>query len=326
MIDTQYTIMSILGERFNYYRLPQLPDDKVKLQAEKALEHAGDEGAMRGELSSMVASFFSGIGNTKPQAFTIPERDKLTALATFATRCRSPIDRDSYHYEDIRNIPGIEAPNRMVKVLAQLHRGLRLIGVDYQLAWHLVEKTAIDSMPALRQRVLMKMIEDYIDLNPGALPTQNIATLVGYPSNTARRVLEDMSFYKIVDRITRGSEGGSSTSDTWQLTDWTLDLYQKATVGLDQPEAPAQEAIEVTNGTPEIRQEILNNNKLPDKTINNLNTIEGSISGKSLSISFVCTNCKGREYWIKNRDEKKYDKKCAKCWAPPDGTQIFEDD
>jgi len=320
VIDTQYAIMSILGERFNYYRLPTLPDDQLKLRSDKALEHAGQEDAMRSELSSMIASFFSGISNVKSQAFTTQERDKLTALATFATRCRSPIDRDSYHYEDIRNIPGIEAPNRMVKVLAQLQRGLRLIGVDYQSAWHLVEKTAMDSMQELRRKLLINMLDNHAGATP--IPTNEAATLVGYPTNTARRVLEDISCYGVVERILRGSEGGSSTSDTWLLTDWTLDLYEKALVGLDQPEAPAQETIEITNGAPEIRQEILNNNKLPDKQLNNLNNIEASISGKSLGISFVCPNCKERRYWVGLGDQKK----CAKCWTPPPEARIFEDD
>lgn len=322
VIDTQYTIMAILGERFNYYRLPVLPDDQLKLRADKALEHAGQESTMRSELSSMIASFFSGIGSAKPQSFTTQERDKLTALATFSTRCRSPIDRDAYHYEDIRNIPGVEAPNRMVKVLAQLLRGLRLIGVDYNLAWHLVEKTAIDSMPELRRKLLTSMLNNHSSSTP--IPTQEAAVLVGYPTNTARRVLEDMSCYGVVDRILRGSDGGSSTSDTWLLTDWTLGVHQKAIVELDQPEALAQETIETTNGAPEIRQEIHNNNKLPNKTINNLDNIEARISGKSLSntLSFVCPNCKSRQYWIGQGNAKK----CAKCWTPPEGAKVFEDD
>ena len=47
-----------------------------------------------------------------------------------------------------------------------------------------------------------------------------------------------------------------------------------------------------------------------------------SVTDKPLSLSFVCPNCKGREYWVWQGKVKK----CAKCWTPREGAPIFEDD
>lgn len=76
------------------------------------------------------------------------------------------------------------------------------------------------------------------------------------------------------------------------------------------------------------------NNKLlnkieaqPTSPTSLINTKEGEVAptGKPLAkndISFVCSNCGGRQYWIWQGKVKK----CAECWTPPEGTQIFEDD
>jgi len=46
------------------------------------------------------------------------------------------------------------------------------------------------------------------------------------------------------------------------------------------------------------------------------------ITDKSPLVSFVCSNCGGRQYWVWQGNIKK----CAKCWAPPEGERVFEDD
>jgi putative DNA primase/helicase len=47
-----------------------------------------------------------------------------------------------------------------------------------------------------------------------------------------------------------------------------------------------------------------------------------SVTDKPLSLSFICPNCKRREYWVWQGSVKK----CSTCWTPPEGEALFEDD
>lgn len=221
-IDGFYAVMSILGERFTYYRLLDTSEDN---KAEKALIHAGHETEMRSELAGMVADFFSTLDISKPVDFTTEERDKLIHLAVFTTRCRSAVERDSFSSREIQLIPGAESPTRLVKVLAQLLRGLQVVGITKERAWELVQKVALDSMPALRQRVVLAMLE--IDADT---VTSDLATRLGYPTVTTRRALEDLACYGIIKRESQGV----GNADLWSLTDWTRKTYQAATSTLSE--------------------------------------------------------------------------------------------
>ncbi len=215
-IDGFYSVMSMLGERFTYYRMPVTAENE---KAEKALIHAGHEAEMRSELAHMVADFFNTLDISKPVGLTIEERDKLIHLAVFTTHCRSGVERDSFSSREIQLIPGAESPTRLVKVLAQLLRGLQVIGITKGRAWELVEKTALDSMPALRQKVVLAMLETDVEI-----ATSNLATRLGYPTVTTRRTLEDLTCYGVVKRKSQG-EG---RADIWSLTDWTRKTYEAA--------------------------------------------------------------------------------------------------
>ena len=221
-IDGFYAVMSILGERFSYYRLGEVPEAN---RAEKALIHSGHESEMRGELSEMVAGLLNNVDYTTDIEFSAEERQKLVHLAIFTTRCRSAVERDSYVNREISLIPGVESPTRLVKVLAQLLKGLQVVGVAKGRAWQLVEKTALDSMPALRQKTVLAMI--HLDYEIG---TSDLAAQLGYPTNTTRRTLEDLACYGIVER----DVGGAGKADLWRASDWTRNEFEAATTTLPQ--------------------------------------------------------------------------------------------
>lgn len=252
-IDGFYAVMAILGERFAYYRLPTTSDTN---KAQKALTHAGHEAEMRYELSSLVADFFNRLDMSKPVELTEAENDKLTNLAVFSARCRSPVERDVYASREIQLIPGVEAPTRLVKVLSQLLRGLQTIGIPKARAWELVQKTGLDSMPALRQNVLLAMLApDAVD----EFITSGLAMQLGYPTNTTRRTLEDMACYGIVER----DKGGKNNADLWSVSRWTRETYKAATVGLPEiREGTYTPTITVSNQIQSnININILNNKK-----------------------------------------------------------------
>jgi len=60
-IDRAYSVMGTLGERFAFYRLPELDEAGKRAQAEKALAHAGRELEMRRELAEAVLGLFTGL-------------------------------------------------------------------------------------------------------------------------------------------------------------------------------------------------------------------------------------------------------------------------
>ena len=112
-----------------------------------------------------------------------------------------------------------------MKVLAELLRGLQVIGVEKWRAWDLVTKVAFDSMPALRQKVVLSMIEKDTDT-----ATSDLATRLGYPTNTTRRTLEDLACYGIVERQSQGL----GKADIWRVTDWTRSTFKAAMATLPE--------------------------------------------------------------------------------------------
>jgi len=216
-IDGYYAVMSALGERFCFYRLPEGDEQE---RAWKALENAGLESKMRGELAEAVAVLFSKI--TPPATLpplSTPETKRLIALASLVAKCRSPIERDPYNREIVL-IPGAESPTRLVKVLGLLFGGLEAIGCPRERAWELTQKTALDSMPLLRRKVL----EELLTKNTSTLNTTTIAVNLGWPTQTTRRALEDLQCYGMVERM--HSEG---KADEWWLSGEATITYQHAT-------------------------------------------------------------------------------------------------
>jgi hypothetical protein len=212
-IDSHHAVMGSMGERFVLYRLPPTDADA---QARRALDHVGREGSMRTALADAVAGVLDSVDAARllsPADDTT--RDRLVKLSTLAVRCRSAVERDSYSRE-IELIPEAEAPARLALVLLRILNALRAIGADEATAWQLVQRCALDSMPAIRRTVL----EDLIRQPDGATTTE-IAERVSYPTTTARRALEDLTAHGIVRR----ESGGQGRADHWHVAAWTRDRW-----------------------------------------------------------------------------------------------------
>jgi hypothetical protein len=209
-IDRHHAVMGAMGERFVLVRLPEADAEE---QARRALDHAGREREMRGELRGVVCALFEGsLGEPRPPS--LRDRERLVALATFVVRCRSAVERDSYSRE-VELVPEAEAPTRLVVVLERLLAGLDAVGVDRRAAWRVVTRAALDSIPALRRAV----IEALHVLGEG--DTRVVADAVRYPTTTARRALEDLNAHGVVCRFPQG-EG---KADRWALTGWAQAQY-----------------------------------------------------------------------------------------------------
>lgn len=215
-IDGAHAVMGTLGERFVFCRIP--PEGRHAV-ANRALGHAGQEVAMRSELAAAVGGL---LAHTTPQGtadLAAGETKRLVALADLATVCRAPVVRDSYRRE-IEDVPGAEMPTRVAIVFKLLFGALLALGTDRARIWTLLERVALDSMPLVRRNALSVLFgRDKAD-------TQEIGNTMKVPTVTARRGLEDLAAYGVVDRIV----GGPGLPDRWQLSDWTRTTLRAAGV------------------------------------------------------------------------------------------------
>jgi len=206
-IDRHHTVISTMGERFIFYRLPQPDEEK---QAEQGLKNVGKEKVMRAELAAVVKTLFANLVVPTTAATLSPEETRqLIAWARLAARCRSPIERDSYSRE-IELIPDPEAPVRLAQILLRLVTGMLAVGVPRPDAWKIIRKVTFDCMPAIRCKVLQFLL---ISKDPQR-STTDMATNLGYPTETARRALEDLAAHNILIRTSQGK----GRPDLWTLS------------------------------------------------------------------------------------------------------------
>jgi hypothetical protein len=214
-IDRHHAVMSAMGERLLLFRLPL---DKSELQAGRALRHSGDhEHAMRTELTDAVAGLFSGELGT-PRELTDHDEQRLVQLATLVARCRSAVERDTYSTREIELVPAPEQPARLALTLERLLAGLDALGYDRQLAWNVVGRAALDSMPALRRAIV-----DVLVVADDPLTTSEIGEKIKHPTTTARRALEDLTAHDVVDRHIQG-EG---RADVWVASEWLCQRWPR---------------------------------------------------------------------------------------------------
>lgn len=206
-IDRHHAVIGALGERFLLYRLPEINEDD---QARRALRVAGRENDMRADLEAAVAAVF-GTGSLPVPATSDVDNERLIALATFAARCRSAVERDGYSREIELAVP--EAPARLVKVLGRFRAGLLAIGVPPPDAWRVTRSAALDCIPALRLDVVRILSAE------GALSLHRVAEQVRPSQQTTRRALEDLESHGVAARSKSGK------SDSWELTDWARERF-----------------------------------------------------------------------------------------------------
>jgi hypothetical protein len=86
-----------------------------------------------------------------------------------------------------------EGPARLGLCLERLFMGLVAIGLDRAKALRIVEAVALDSVPQNRRRAFML-------LNEKPTPTREVAEAMNLPTNTTRRILEDITAQRLAVR------------------------------------------------------------------------------------------------------------------------------
>jgi hypothetical protein len=219
-VDSFHAVMSVMGERFVFYRLPRIDAGQ---QGIRALVNAGKERQLRTELAEAVSGLFAGIEiPAELPALTANETARLVALASLAAHGRSGVERDP-HTREIELIADSEAPARLAQALRRLSVGLLTIGVPPDEAERLIVKTAFDCMPKVRRAAFDVIVKSS---GEGAT-TASVATVAGYPTTSIRRALEDLNAHGVVER--RSAVAMGTRADHWLLSAWAQELYGEAT-------------------------------------------------------------------------------------------------
>jgi len=229
VIDSHQTIFQVLGERFIQYR-PEQPD-AIAL-ARKAMANSGGEKPMREEIENAFADFIAGIQIPEEAALISEDcKDRIAHLAAFCVRARSGIIRDGFSSREIDLIPDSEMPTRLAKQLITMASAFALIGnatpeEDYELIY----KIGMDSLPHKRKKTLETLLKATSELE-----TADIAMKIGYPTNSTRRILEDLHGLRLTERM----HEGQGYADRWLISDNAKELLEKSRpAGLKSPLEP----------------------------------------------------------------------------------------
>jgi hypothetical protein len=206
-LDSHYGVIGSMGDRFLLTRLTPAG----KTQFRRALAHVGPKSKqMRKELAEAVARLFAA-PRTEPQPISDEEANEIEHIVLLAVRLRGTVERDRRNYE-IENIPGAEGPARIGLTLERLLAGLDTLGVDRATALKVAKSVARDSVPPNRRRAY-----EFLDsISLAEASTTAIAKELGLPTNTARRILEDLTAYGLVERKPQGQ----GKPDNWTRLAW----------------------------------------------------------------------------------------------------------
>ena len=101
---------------------------------------------------------------------------------------------------EIEAVYGAEGTARLGLTLERLLAGLDTLGLERATALDVVEGIAMDSVPPTRRQAY----EFLQDIAPADSETAAVAKHMGLPTNTVRRVLEDLAAYGLVERTGQG--------------------------------------------------------------------------------------------------------------------------
>lgn len=219
-IDAPMVDQGTLGERWCYFRPPEMTADDELLACRETDRHAGHLHEVRAERRRAVAEFFAGLSvpNELPPISEM-HSERLATLAGIGTRCRSSVVRDGYSRE-IQLVPAHERSIRLYRQLRQFHAGFLVIGAPEYECWRLLVKVALDGIHPGRRAVL-----NYLMADPGDHATAAIRGHCRLPETPVRRHLQDLNAHGVLDLTGQFPERWSASEwlrEHW----WAIDRAQ----------------------------------------------------------------------------------------------------
>jgi len=212
IIDVQYKISSLLGERFLYYRLEE--QDPIDA-AHMAFRMSGKEKPIREKIKQAVKEYVASLNIETTIDFSDDYEEEIIQLAIFAVRTRAGVIRD--WKRQIEMILHPEAPMRITKQMKCLAKALALIqkktSVDESIM-NIIRKVAFDSISTLKSRIVIELCKS----NP--LTTIQLAEAVGYPPNTVKEAGHELVGHGILFCELTDHEINQSKPYLWSLGYW----------------------------------------------------------------------------------------------------------
>ena len=197
---------------------------------------------MRLELREIVARFVAGLTYDSPPIMSASYEERLASLADLVSVARSGVVRDR-GTRDLTLAPQPEAPARLAKQLAALTtshaiiRGMdKVADADYAFAFGV----ARDSIPTVRLLVM-----DALAAATDYLKTSRVSEVIGYPTMTARRTLEDLAALGVV---TIQKAEGQGQADLWRLSDSATERMSQALLPEANPDTEKESVTATSEG------------------------------------------------------------------------------
>lgn len=237
VIDEHHAHNQILGERFLYCRVS---NEDPRAMATRARKMAGREITMRGELREVVKEFLLQFQDPKIQEIHISDdiEQKLINLACFIAEARTGVSRDRWH-RTVEAMPEAEGPARLVKQLWVLGAGVTTIQGKTHLdagVYSVLKRIAVNSLPRHRNIILKNLWEGAI-ISDQWEATKAIGKLIGAPTETTKRYLEDLWMLGLLNRRIEGEDSEDDESwkikkapYSWQLSRKTIELIEMSEI------------------------------------------------------------------------------------------------
>jgi hypothetical protein len=239
-IDNYSSHSDSLGPRWVFYRLAPRKGEAKDTATRTALTvdpaTTADKETKAKGLANMVLTLG---GLSASNAELISDEHILEAVQAAAkVTCwgRGSVPRDSYGQREIIGIPETEEPPRVAKQLFLLVTHLLHIGLSDEEAISLMSRVAIDSMPAIRAKVLAELV-----MATGMVTSADIARAVEVGWKVANRSLEDLEALGLVSREDGRpsfSNAGAAESKPWRLVHNESDLIREVFARRSLPVLP----------------------------------------------------------------------------------------
>jgi hypothetical protein len=210
VIDTHHAVIGAMGDRF---LLSRLKPTAGKTHFTRALIHAGGGKQMREELAEAVGELFAARRAEVCRKISNAEVDAIGKAVALAVRLRGAVERDR-RTREMEAIYGAEGTGRIGLALERLLAGLDTLGMNRERALAVAKNVALDSVPPLRRRAYDHLCAATKD--GGFIDTAAMATALNLPTNTTRRVLEDLNAHGLISRDSQGQ----GKADLWGKTNW----------------------------------------------------------------------------------------------------------
>jgi hypothetical protein len=199
-IDNYSSHTDALGPRWVNYRLPPREGPSRKAVTRRAITRSGDHVADEVTAMGVAAEVVAHAGLRARQEH-LDDEHILSAVEDAAqVTCwgRASVPRDSGSRREICGIPEVEETPRVAQQLHMLVTNLIHIGLSDDEAIYLMSKVAIDSIPAIRAKVL-----GALSATSGQFTSASIAKPLRTDWKVVNRAVEDLEALGLVTRAER---------------------------------------------------------------------------------------------------------------------------